>query len=115
MQPSAKREIPRAQWAMPLDEVEAGEVHVLQIEVSGDMPVKEGELEDYFTDRTGHLAVQLPSSWCPARISYGTHMIWTPYHLLGWRNSKQVDKECPVRSVARTAYRYLGQIDDRTP
>ena len=75
MQPNVLREIPGAQWTMPLDEIEAGEVHVLQIEISGDMAVEEGELQDHFTKRTGHLAVKLASPRCPTSIFFGIHIV----------------------------------------
>ena len=42
---------------MPLDEIEAGEVYVVQIEFRGDMAIKEGELQDHFAERAGYLSV----------------------------------------------------------
>ena len=60
---------------MSLNEIEAGVVHVLQIQVPGDVSVEESELQDHFTKCAGHLAVQLSSHLCLACISFWFHMI----------------------------------------
>ena len=84
MQPGPPGEGTRAERAVPADEVEAVEVHVVQLEAPADVVVEQGQLDAQLAqrllDRRGQ-PPPVPRALPVLRFCLGFHMICFPYYM----------------------------------
>ena len=80
VEPGTASDFARSERAVALNEIEAVDVDVFEIEAPADVVIQQGDLEDHFTEGVPDSGVEpRPVVW-PARVSgwHGINMICIP-------------------------------------